>query len=188
VALLTDNLLLWSRSQLNGEIIKAEDFALCYNIDSIIHLYEAALQKKSIKLKKYIPADIFVHADKDMLQVIIRNLLSNAVKFTKPGGNIIIAAEHEEEYYITLSVKDDGIGMNKKTADNLFTQSLTTLGTQNEKGTGLGLKLTKEFVEKNGGTIWLKSEENKGTTFCFTLPVSKKSKIKKELLIVADNN
>lgn len=188
VALLTDNLLLWSRSQFNGEIIKSEDFVLCSSIDSIIHLYEDALLKKAIILKKDIPTDINVHADKDMLQVIIRNLLSNAVKFTKPGGNIMITAEQEDEDYITLSVKDDGIGLKKKAADNLFTQSLTTLGTQNEKGTGLGLKLTKEFIEKNGGIIWVESEENKGTTFYFTLPVSVKSKIKKEVLITADNN
>lgn len=187
VALLTDNLLLWSRSQLNGEVIKVEECDFGFSVDAIVHLYHAVLHKKNITLKKSIPSDIGVRADKDMLHVILRNLLSNAVKFTMVGGHITISAKKDGEYII-ISIKDDGIGIRKKIADNLFSESITTLGTMNEKGTGLGLKLTKEFVEKNKGSIWVESKENEGTTFYFTLPAFHKRKPQKNLLDTVTDN
>lgn len=169
VALLVDNLLLWSKSQLKGEVVKFEEINLSDLTDSIIAIYHTTSTEKDIHVQKRIPLNTFVYADRDMLQVILRNLLSNAIKFTKPSGTIDINAESKSNS-IVMSIHDNGIGMNKTTLDKLFNKGFTTVGTSNEKGTGLGLQLTKDFIEKNNGDIWVESEPGKGTTFYFSLP------------------
>ena len=109
-----------------------------------------------------------------MVDAVIRNLLSNAIKFTKAGGEVRVKVMEKDDM-LYISVKDDGVGMKEEIKNKLFKidQHVTTKGTDQEKGTGLGLILSKEFVEKNGGEIWVETEEGKGSEFIFTLPVWK---------------
>ncbi len=111
-----------------------------------------------------------------MLRTAIRNLISNAIKFTPKQGVVKVSAEFRDDY-VRILVSDSGIGIKPETIGKLFKleTSFTTRGTENEKGTGLGLLLCKEFIEKHGGTIWVDSEEGKGSTFSFSLPANKKS-------------
>jgi signal transduction histidine kinase len=108
-----------------------------------------------------------------MLKTVLRNLVSNAIKFTNSGGSININAKGNPEN-VTISVSDNGIGLTRDNIIKLFdiSEIVTTTGTANETGTGLGLLLCKEFVEKNGGKIWVESEVGKGSDFMFTLPIS----------------
>jgi signal transduction histidine kinase len=110
-------------------------------------------------------------ADEKMLRTVIRNLVSNAIKFTPKGGTINIKAIKTEDA-VQVSVSDTGVGMEQETVDKLFKieTSFTSRGTENEKGTGLGLLLCKEFLEKHGGNIWIESEIGKGSTFTFSIP------------------
>ena len=111
-----------------------------------------------------------------MLKTIIRNLISNAIKYTHRGGEVEITAEALPDE-IRISVKDNGVGISSENREKLFIigSDLTLRGTDNEKGTGLGLLLCHDFVEKHGGKIWVESEVGKGSTFTFSLPVSNDS-------------
>jgi signal transduction histidine kinase len=111
-------------------------------------------------------------ADKNMIRTILRNLITNAVKFTHKNGQVQVNAINYNDN-IEISVSDNGIGMSKETIAKLFRidANLSTRGTENEKGTGLGLFLCKEFAEKHNGNIWVESEEGKGSTFKFLLPL-----------------
>ena len=111
-----------------------------------------------------------VFGDENMISLIIRNLVSNAIKFSNPGDEIKVNADVVDGY-ITISIEDNGIGMSKEDLEKLFRIDVntTTIGKSKEKGTGLGLILCKEFVEKNGGKIWVESELGKGSIFSFTL-------------------
>jgi signal transduction histidine kinase len=114
-----------------------------------------------------------VFADEDMINLVLRNLISNAIKFTNKAGNITLSSQ-QIDGQMQIYVTDTGVGISKDGIDKLFTKNInpTTLGTANEKGTGLGLLLCKEFIEKNGGVIAVKSDEGKGSTFEIKLPVS----------------
>jgi signal transduction histidine kinase len=116
--------------------------------------------------------------------VIVRNLVSNAIKFSNPHDQIIIAAM-EQDNLVVISVADTGIGIDKDNLDKLFRldSNFTSKGTADEKGTGLGLILCKEFVEKNGGTIWVESNKDKGSIFYFTLPSIRSSRNNPEKLV-----
>ena len=115
--------------------------------------------------------ELTINADRDMFRLVVRNLLSNAVKFTNNGGRIIVSVE-DNNSYIQASVKDNGVGISQDNIKRLFYThtSFTTRGTGNEKGTGLGLILCREIIEKHGGRIWVESEPGKGSVFAFTLP------------------
>ena len=117
-----------------------------------------------------IAAGTYAFADLNMINLVFRNLILNGIKFTEPGGQITVSAEANDGMY-TVSITDNGVGINPEVQKILFekTSGYSTRGTANEKGTGLGLILCKEFVEKNGGKIWLKSELGKGSTFFFTV-------------------
>jgi len=119
-----------------------------------------------------VPNSIELYVDENMLNTVLRNLISNAVKFTRPGGNISISASIADTVCI-IQVKDNGIGIPEQNIDKLFRidKSVVTPGTQNEKGSGLGLLLCKEFVEKMGGTITVYSKQGFGTTFTLKFPV-----------------
>ncbi|MBF0397587.1 MAG: hypothetical protein HQK78_12485 [Desulfobacterales bacterium] len=106
-----------------------------------------------------------------MINTVIRNLLSNAIKFTPSGGQVTVSSD-DLQTHVKISVIDTGIGIKKENIENLFKIEVKcmTLGTNKEKGTGLGLVLCKEFIEKNNGKIWVESEQNKGSKFMFTLP------------------
>ncbi len=165
------NLMEWSRSQTGMMELNPEHFDMvdCINKKTVLY-YEIASQK-SISIKNILPHNISVFADNDMVSTVLRNLISNAIKFTKPGGEIIVSAI-EKQNEIIISVSDNGVGISKKNIEKLFRidQSYSTTGTNMETGTGLGLILCKEFVEKHNGKIWVESEEERGSTFYFTLP------------------
>jgi len=165
------NLLEWSRSQTGRMEFNPENFEL---VDLIIEnkvLFDEIATQKAITIKKVLPHDLVVFADKPMISTVLRNLISNAIKFTRQDGEIIISAEKRSNE-ILVSVCDNGVGISTRRIDNLFRldKSESTTGTAKEQGTGLGLILCKEFIEKHGGKIWVESEEGKGSTFYFTLP------------------
>jgi signal transduction histidine kinase len=118
-----------------------------------------------------LPVTAIAKADRPMISTVLRNLLANAIKFTRPGGEIIISTL-ENQSGLTVSVTDNGIGIPRNLIDKLFRLDVgfTTQGTEKEQGTGLGLILCKEFIEKHGGKIWAESTEGVGSTFCFILP------------------
>jgi CheY-like chemotaxis protein len=119
---------------------------------------------------------MLVSVDKAMISSVLRNLITNAIKFTHLGGQVIISADKKPDE-LTISISDNGIGINKETNGRLFRidENHIALGTQNEKGTGLGLILCKEFIEKHGGKLWVQSKENIGSTFYFTIPYDNES-------------
>ena len=136
-------------------------------------------QSKTIKLTNQIKKDVCVYADKDMLSTVIRNLISNAIKFTHKGGDITIDSsfikDKKNQRFTEISIIDNGVRISKETQSKLFdiSESTSTRGTDNESGTGLGLMLCKEFVEKHKGKIRVESKIEKGSSFYFTIPDKK---------------
>lgn len=170
---LLQNLLQWSRSQ-TGRIEFNPTKILLKNLVNVnLELLQPTAANKEIQIKSEVVDDIYVHADEDMLNTIIRNLITNAIKFTPKGGSITIAAK-EVGKYAEISVEDTGVGMSEATMANLFRLDTThsTLGTNQEAGTGLGLILCKEFVEKHDGKIWVESNLGEGSKFIFYLPLA----------------
>lgn len=173
---LLDNLLLWSRSQLGKFDFNPEKINLYLLTNESNELLNQSAENKSIQIINQIPKNIYVDADKDMLSTIIRNLLSNAIKFTPKEGEITITAilsiTKKNKNFTTISIKDCGVGIDKKIQSKLFdiSENTSTKGTEDESGTGLGLILCKEFVEKHSGEIWIESEVGKGTVINFTIP------------------
>lgn len=171
---LLENLLLWAQSQRGTIEFNPKKVNLFTLISETNQLLEQVSDVKSIKLINEIHETIFVNADRDLLSIIIRNLISNAIKFTPKGGEISIKSQtiNDSNKFVEIIVKDMGVGISKEKQSKLFDirESTSTKGTENEKGTGLGLILCKEFVEIHGGTIWVKSEIGKGSSFSFTIP------------------
>ena len=147
---------------------------ISYIVKEVKTLLSENLSLKQIELKNEIIPEQNVYADFKMLNSIMRNLVGNAIKFTDKGGVIRISSKRLDDKFLEIQVEDNGRGIPEKDIDKLFKLDShhTTKGTDNEKGSGLGLILCKEFVEKNGGKIWAKSEIGKGTQFCFTLPLN----------------
>lgn len=170
---LLTSLLEWSRSQTGRNKFNPEDFELVTTINKVTGLFKDSATQKSITIIKELPENIPVFADKAMVSCILRNLLSNAIKFTNPDGEIKISAKQNEDHLL-VSVADNGVGMKKEAINKLFQieNSYSTLGTQQEVGTGLGLLLCKEFIEMHGGNIWVESETGKGSIFNFTIPLN----------------
>jgi len=170
------NLLEWSRAQTGRMEFNPESFEIVSIINDVTELLNYVSQKKSITISSELPHNITVLADKAMIGTILRNLISNAIKFTNPGGEIVISAEQKEDE-LMVTVSDNGVGIKKEAIDKLFRIDVNyaTMGTQNEKGTGLGLILCKEFILKHSGKIWVESEPGKGSKFCFTIPGDKNS-------------
>ena len=167
---LLENLLFWSKSQLQGEVVKPVYFNLKEVNINILNLFENTIHEKDILIENNIPLSCEVYADKDMIQLVVRNLISNAVKFSKRGGSIELTTNIEGNNTI-LCVTDTGVGISDSNQKKLFEQeTFTTRGTDNEQGTGLGLLLCKDFIEKNGGSIWVESEMGKGSKFCVRIP------------------
>jgi len=166
------NLTEWAQSQTGRIEFKPKNLEIETFINETTLLYDEIAKQKSIAIKKVLPDNLTVFADKSMINTVFRNLISNAVKFTNPGGEIIISAEKKQNEII-FSVTDNGVGISKNSIDNLFRidKSFSTTGTNNEKGTGLGLILCKEFIERSNGKIWAKSMVGTGTTFYFSLPL-----------------
>lgn len=170
-----NNLLSWGYNQMKGGSTNPEKTSLMNLVDDSLHLLEETANKKSIKLVNRVTPDFVVWSDKNQIDVVIRNLISNALKFTPENGMVTVEAKALGDK-IEVSVRDTGIGMDKETREKIFTKNanITTYGTNNEKGTGLGLTLCKEMVENNQGEIWVESAPKIGTSFFFTLPKAKK--------------
>lgn len=167
---LLENLLDWSSSQMGESKFDPKKVNLSLLTIENIELIKRKIDSKSIELKNAVTKDCIAFADENMIKTIIRNLLSNAVKFTPDHGNIELSCIVEGDY-IKYSIKDSGIGISDENQKKLFRidKHYTTPGLSNEKGSGLGLILCKEFVEKNGGTIEIVSKPNKGTHISFTV-------------------
>jgi signal transduction histidine kinase len=164
------NLLDWSRSQTGLLKINPERVNLRNLIHENISTLQLAATNKEILILNEVKEDFFVFSDKNMINTILRNLLSNAVKYTYNSGQVRVSTTITTDEAI-VSVKDTGIGIPANIIEKLFKiESRNSIpGTENEQGTGLGLKLSKEFVEKLGGRIWVESIENKGSEFRFSI-------------------
>jgi hypothetical protein len=167
---LLENLLFWSRSQLQGEIIKPIYLNFKDITDNIITLFDNAIKEKNIATENNLDSSSLVYADMDMIHLIVRNLISNAIKFSQHGGSIKITSQIKGNDFI-MCISDSGVGISKQNQKKLFEQeTFTTRGTDNEEGTGLGLLLCKDFIEKNGGKIWVESKIGVGTKFFVQIP------------------
>lgn len=171
-----NNLLSWGHTQMNGSVTKPSIMALESLVSENIKLLSEIAKKKSIKIVSELVENTLTWSDSNQIDIVVRNLISNALKFTPQNGMITISARERDNLW-EVSIKDTGVGMDKITVKNLFEKNsnITTYGTANEKGTGLGLALCKEMVEKNGGNIWVESALRKGSCFFFTLPKREKS-------------
>lgn len=173
---LLDNLSTWARAQTGRLSFKPKEVDLTSLIHEVISLLQGQSLAKSISIRLNLPETLKVIADVDMISTIVRNLVSNAIKFTDSYGMIILSAQTNERETI-VSIQDNGIGMKKERLNALFQieSTLSSRGTHNEKGTGLGLIICKEFIQLHGGSIWAESEPGKGSRFSFSIPVSRKS-------------
>jgi ligand-binding sensor domain-containing protein/signal transduction histidine kinase len=165
------NLLTWSRSQLGNIQYNPEKLKLEPIVSEISELFRNQYELKNIKFDAEIDPNLKVWADSNMLKTVMRNLISNAIKYTNNGG-IINVSGNEKNEYIEIVIMDNGVGIQEDTIGKLFKMEhkISSPGTYGERGTGLGLILCKEFVEKQGGEIWLTSELGKGSAFYFTIP------------------
>lgn len=181
---LLENLLEWTHSQrgtikLNPKMVSAKSI-----IDETIKLLIHSANNKEIIIKNYVESDVYIYADSNLIKTVFRNLISNSIKFTRTGGLIEIGStfcfdknKNPFESKIRFYIKDNGIGMNQETLNNLFRidSTISNFGTSGEIGTGLGLILCMEFIELSDGKIWVDSQEGKGTVFSFTLPLVEES-------------
>ncbi len=167
---LLENLLDWARSQTGSIAYNPKNIKLRELVNEALELYGGNASVKKINIDIEITDDLFVYADRNMTSIILRNLISNAIKYTPNKGNISIIAERND--MVKVSIIDNGIGIKKEDISKLFQvdEQYTMPGTNDEKGTGLGLLICKEFTEKQGGIIQVKSEPGKGSRFSFTLP------------------
>ncbi len=183
---LLENLLQWSRAQMGHLVTELEPLLVADYIQKNIELLLPTAKNKKINLQvSQIDESILVEADPNLLNFILRNLISNAIKFTDTDGTVTVGAilfdsdfnsdattlENKTQKTVHIFVRDTGVGMSKETEQRIFVtdQHITTRGTANEKGTGLGLMVCKEFVEKQNGKIWVDSVEDEGTTFTFSI-------------------
>ncbi len=168
---LLNNLLLWARNERGVIEYEPKDIDIISSVNSTILLLQRNFEEKDISIFNKLESNLKSYSDKNLFETIVRNLISNAIKFTNPNGEIIISNIINADS-ITISVKDNGIGITPEVKDKIFSDFAITPahGTKNEKGSGLGLKLCKEFVEKNGGKIWVVSEEGRGSEFLFSVP------------------
>jgi signal transduction histidine kinase len=165
-----ENLLEWAKSELHESKINPVNVPLQALANKVIHQFESDLKLKNITALNEVPEGTFAWADQNQLEIVLRNLLANAIKFTKQNGTVKIGAT-EYSATVQITVTDNGVGMTEDQVSKLFQsdQSVTTLGTHKEKGSGIGLLITKELVANNGGRIEVGSSKDNGTTFTVTL-------------------
>jgi len=165
------NLMEWAQSKTGRMEFNPENIEMMDFIHETILSYTDIAEEKSITIKKDLPHNLSVFADKTMITIVFRNLITNAIKFTMPSGEVILSVV-DKQTEIVFSLRDTGVGIPKKNIGKLFRidQFYSTTGTNKEIGTGLGLILCKEFIEKHNGKIWVESEVGKGSTFYFSIP------------------
>jgi len=164
-------MLTWATAQRNAIVLKKEKHNLLETITTSIGSYELLAEQKGIKVVKEIPDDLTLSFDQQTMSTVFINLVNNAIKFTPTDGLINIYTKQDEKH-TNIYVEDTGLGMDTETLNSLFLVSNSKIrkGTNNEKGTGLGLLICKDFVQKNGGELNVESEVGKGTTFKITIP------------------
>lgn len=163
----------WSKIQLGGTVLEMRNIDVKASLSKELLSEIYAAKSKQISIEINLIDNIEIYADETLFGIIIRNLVNNAIKFTPEKGKIMIVSEVNDAF-VTIKVIDDGIGLNQESKDNLFKlKSNTTFGTQNEKGLGLGLILSKEFIEMQNGKIWYESNEYKGSTFAVSFALGK---------------
>lgn len=168
---LLENLLFWARSQRGDLEVNIESYDLHAIIEENIELANNTIHQKSLEVRNELPEYELIQGDLNLTRTIIRNLLNNAIKFTQSGGSITFSSKHDDGH-VNLFVTDTGVGITEENLKKLFKndEQFTTYGTNNEKGSGLGLKLCKSFAEKQAGSLSVKSQKDKGTTFILSLP------------------
>lgn len=171
---LVENLLLWARSQSKQIQLNIQEINLSALITEVIDSLQTTADLKSIRLLNTVLPDCWFLGDKETIATVIRNIISNAIKFTPEGGCVSIEKSIFSENEIAIHVKDSGIGISKENIHRIFDigEGYTTSGTNDEKGTGFGMILCKEFVERNKGKLWMESTLGQGTTVSFSLPIS----------------
>ncbi len=169
-AQLIDNLLFWIKNQLDRTQPQPVQVNLLSETNGVALLQETAISQKDLRLEISIPKDLNIRADREMIRLALRNLLSNAIKFSHPSGRILITATRWDKY-TELIVSDEGVGMSSDKLDQLFeVQQVTSTGTYEEIGMGLGLSIVRDFVQINGGEIKVSSDVNKGSSFYLRFP------------------
>ncbi|MBX7125835.1 MAG: tetratricopeptide repeat-containing sensor histidine kinase [Cyclobacteriaceae bacterium] len=167
---IADELLHWSRNQMEAVEVNPTVFSISEELKSKMNRFHLPAQEKQIEIDISAPEEYRVFADADMIKSVLRNLISNAIKFTGSGGRIMLEATLLGDM-VRVQIADSGIGMtSEQIKAALSSQGYSTAGTAGERGTGLGLAFTKEFVEMNGGKLWVESTPGAGSRFFFTLP------------------
>lgn len=169
---LLKNLLEWSQTQTGRIQFNLETVNLTECVHEVMDLFKETAEQKGIEMKLNIPNEGLITADRYMLSTILRNLVANAIKYTYPGGFLQVTAEQKENEWL-FQVKDNGVGMESELSQQIFQIGAhkSEAGTQKEQGTGLGLILCKEFVERHGGSIWVDSKPGAGSVFGFKIPI-----------------
>lgn len=168
---LLENLLFWSRSQTGRLKYAPVNLNLLEIINECLNVLKPTANKKDIEIEVNVKEDITIKGDGNMIKTVIRNLVSNAIKYT-PKGKITVGTYSQDDNYQVVYIQDNGVGIKSEDIDLIFKVSSVKSkeGTHGEKGTGLGLIICKEFIEKNGGKIWVESDLNKGSVFYFSIP------------------
>jgi two-component system, sensor histidine kinase and response regulator len=169
---LMENLLQWAKSQMQADAMKPQLLDVSALVNDVMQLLRLQADAKKVYLENKLDHPVYIYADRDMVNLVLRNLLSNAIKFTPEQGRVSIDA-YRTSSFVEVVVEDTGTGMSDEALQKINTNSyFTTRGTSNESGTGLGLMLCKEFLAKHGGRMYVESELGKGSTFSFTLPLA----------------
>ena len=172
---LIDNLAQWAKSQTGNIKVNHRKISFNFLVSITIPIVSGNAFNKKISIETDLIEEDIVYVDEYLITTVLRNLLTNAIKFTHANGKIVVSTKNKDGF-LEVSVNDSGIGMNQQNLEKIFKidSKFSNLGTNNEKGTGLGLILCKEFVELQGGKIWVTSKVGIGSTFTFTLPLAKK--------------
>ena len=171
---LLDNLLKWTKSQIGKLKVVYQDIDMVEVTEGVIEIFSMVAELKKISIRLKTPSKLEVYADIDMIKTVIRNLLSNAIKFSNEETEILVTVQ-EQEGMAVVSVKDSGCGIDEENQKKLLHTDthVSTFGTNNEEGSGLGLLLCQDFVIKNGGRLWFTSVKGEGSIFSFSIPLKK---------------
>ncbi len=171
---LLDNLLKWTKSQIGKLNVVYQDLDIVEVVAGVVDIYNMVAGMKKITIREEKTAALAAYGDIDMIKTVIRNLLSNAIKFSNENSEVLVKIE-EQEGMAVVSVQDKGCGIDGESQKKLLHADthFSTFGTKNEEGSGLGLLLCQDFVQKNGGKLWFTSIKGQGSTFCFSIPLKK---------------
>lgn len=179
IYLLLDNLLSWSKSQQGLITVNIEKVSLSHIVSNILDILNSQSFQKQIKVNNHITNGTIINSDPKIISIILQNIITNAIKFT-PENGVIAIDEFQDNEFVTIAISDNGIGMNQDIMDSLFVigSSINRQGTNKEPSSGLGLIISKEFIEKLGGSLVVESEEEKGSTFFVNIPKDSHIKIR----------